>query len=314
MKTLCFVVLFALAPAIVAAAERPEWAFGPETAAPPGPRPADVSKVVQVPGSAKTYTLKQLEDPTNPPDWFPDEHPPMPAFVAHGKGGPVRACITCHVGNGHGHPENSRLPGGTAAYLARQLGDFRSGARAGKAPINMIKIAKGLNDDEIKAAADYFSSLKVMRWTRVVESETVPKFYFGRGNMRLPVAGGGTEPIANRIVELPEDPERVEMRDPHSGFVSYVPPGSLAKGKELVTTGGGGKTVPCTICHGPNLKGIGDVPGIAGRSPLNIARQLYYFRTGERGGSSAALMKLPTAKLTADDMLVIAAYVASLEP
>ncbi len=314
MNRLCWIVLLALTPATLSAAERPDWAFGPETPAPAAPRPPDENKAVQVPGSSKTYTLKQLEDAANPPDWFPDEHPPMPAVVAHGKGGPVRACITCHVGNGHGHPENSRLPGATAAYLARQLADFKSGARGGKAPINMIRIAKGLTDEDIHEAATYFASLKLMRWTRVVESDTVPKFYFGRGNMRLPVAGGGTEPLGNRIVELPEDPERVALRDPHSGFISYVPKGSVAKGKELVTTGGAGKTVACTICHGPTLKGIGDVPGIAGRSPLNIARQLYYFQTGERGGASAALMKMPVAKLTADDMLAISAYVASLEP
>jgi cytochrome c553 len=314
MRNLCWVVLLAILPAAAAAAERPDWAFGPTTRPPAEPRPADDSKVMQVPGSSRTYTLKQLEDSRNPPDWFPDEHPPMPSVVAHGRAPDVRACITCHVGNGHGHPENSRLPGGTAAYLARQLRDFRSGARAGEAPVNMIKIAKALTDDEIKEAAGYFAGLKTLRWTRVVESDTVPRTYFGRGNMRLPLAGGGTEPIGKRIVEIPEDPSRVALRDPHSGFISYAPVGSIARGKELVATGGAGKTVPCAICHGPALKGIGDVPGIAGRSALNIARQLYYFRHGERNGALAGLMKLPVEKLDADDMLAISAYVTSLEP
>jgi cytochrome c553 len=314
MKTLAWVIALALLPAAVSAAERPEWAFGPETPPPAVQPPANPDEVMRVPGSNRTYTRKQLEDAANPPDWFPDEHPPMPNVVAHGNKTGARACITCHVGNGHGHPENSRLPGATAAYLLRQLVDMRSGARAGKAPINMINIAKGLTEDELHEAADYFAKLKLIQWTKVVESDTVPKFYFGRGNMRLPVPEGGTEPIGNRIIELPEDPTRVALRDPHSGFISYAPKGSLAKGKELVTTGGGGKTIACGICHGPNLKGLGDIPGIAGRSPLNIARQLYYFQTGERGGSLAALMKAPVDQLDGGDILAISAYVASLEP
>jgi hypothetical protein len=98
-----------------------------------------------------------------------------------------------------------------------------------------------------------------VRWTRVVEADTVPKTYF-KGTRRLPLTGAaaGTEPIGKRIIEVPEEWERVELRDPHASFVSYVPPGSLAKGEALVTTGAGGKTIPCAICHGAGLKGLGD--------------------------------------------------------
>jgi len=105
-----------------------------------------------------------------------------------------------------------------------------------------------------------------------------------------------------------------KLRDPRFGFIDYVPPGSIKRGEELATTGGGGKTVPCAICHGPGLKGLGDVPSLAGRSPGNIARQIYYFQTGDRGGTSAALMKAVVDKLTADDVIAISAYVASLDP
>jgi len=153
----------------------------------------------------------------------------------------------------------------------------------------------------------------VLRWTRVVEADTVPKTYF-RGNRRLQLAEGGSEPIGERIIEVPEDPARNALRDPHSGNISYVPVGSLARGAALVATGGSGKTIACGICHGPTLKGLGDVPGIAGQSPLTMARQLYYMQTGERNGAMAALMKAVVAKLGADDMLAISAYVASREP
>jgi cytochrome c553 len=113
---------------------------------------------------------------------------------------------------------------------------------------------------------------------------------------------------------VPEDAVRVMLRDPKSGFVSYAPPGSVAKGQLLVATGGNGKTVACTICHGPTLKGIADVPGIANQSPMNIARQLYLFQTGERAGAWAPLMKPVVDKLNAEDIVNISAYVASLEP
>jgi len=314
MRILVGIVMLAVLSAAANAGERPDWAFGPETPAPRMPPPANPDEVVTVPGSSRTYTLRQLDDQANPPDWFPDEHPPTPKVVAHGNAAGARPCVTCHVANGHGHPENSRLPGATASYLLRQLVDMRSGARAGKAPINMLNIAKALTEEEMREAIDYFAKLKLLQWTKVVESDTAPKTYFGRGNMRLPLAEGGSEALGNRIVEVPEEPARVALRDPHAGFVAYVPNGAFAKGKDLVLNGGGGRTIACGICHGPNLKGIGDVPGIAGRSPLNIARQLYYFQTGERGGPSAALMQLPVAKLGADDILTISAYVASLEP
>ena len=313
MRSFIAVLLLLSVPLLAAAAgARPDWAF-PSKPPEAVQAPPDDGKAKQVPGSTKSYVQSQIDDPMNPPDWFPDEHAPLPQVVAHGGGKGVRACIGCHLPTGLGHPENSRLPGATAAYLLRQLADFRSGARLGKAGGAMVTIAKGLTEDEMTSAIGYFSGLKPVRWTRVVETDSVPKSYF-KGTARLPLPDGGTEPIGNRIVELPEDMARFEMRDPHSGFVSYVPTGTLAKGEALVTTGGGGTTLPCAICHGPELKGIGDVPGIAGRSPGSIARQLYFIQTGERDGGAVALMKGVVEKLTADDILAISAYVASREP
>lgn len=312
MRNFVPILMLAFLPSLAVAADRPDWAFPPAQADPNAPQRHDDGLAKHVPGSTKAFTQAQIDDRMNPPDWFPDEHPPLPQVVAHGNGTTVRACMGCHLATGHGHPENSRLPGTTVSYLARQLADFRSGARNGEGAGAMITIAKGMNDEDIRSATEYFAGLKVFHWTRVVETETVPKTYF-EGTRRLQLPGGGTEPIGRRIIEVPEDVDRVQSRDPHSGFVSYVPVGSLAKGEALVTTGGA-KTVPCAICHGAGLKGLGDVPDIAGRSPGNIARQIYYFQTGARGGASAALMKGVVEKLTGDDVIAIAAYVASLEP
>ena len=64
-------------------------------------------------------------------------------------------------------------------------------------------------------------------------------------------------------------------------------------------TGDGGKTLACGVCHGPELKGIGPIPNIAGRSPSYIVRQLYDFQQGVRAGPSSALMKPAVEKLRA---------------
>jgi cytochrome c553 len=313
MKNFLCLAVLSLLPSIAAAVERPEWAFGPEQAGQAVPRQPDDGKLKQAPGSATFYTQAQIDDPMNPPDWFPDEHPPMPHVVSHGNGTTVRACIGCHLSNGHGHPENSRLPGATAAYLAHQLADFRTGSRAGVTSKAMINIAKAMTEDEIRDASEYLAGLKVMRWTTVVETDTVPKTYF-RGNRRLPLPEGGTEPIDNRIIEVPQDPARNALRDPHSGNISYVPIGSIAKGNALVATGGAGKTIACAICHGAALRGIGDVPGIAGLSPLTVARQLHDIQSGDRRGPMVALMKSVVDKLSVDDVLAISAYLASRDP
>src|SRR6185436_7325626 len=98
---------------------------------------------------------------------------------------------------------------------------------------------------------------------KVVEASVVPKTRIA-GGMFLKIEGGETEPIGDRIIEMPEDTERTEiLRDPRSGFVAYVPVGSLKKGEALVTTGGG-KTTACGVCHGADLKGLGPVPGYRG--------------------------------------------------
>jgi cytochrome c553 len=43
-------------------------------------------------------------------------------------------------------------------------------------------------------------------------------------------------------------------------------------------------------------------------------RQLYDFKHGARAGANGALMKATVEKLTEEDMISLAAYVASLAP
>ncbi len=313
MRNLLWVLLIGLAPIAVPilayCADRPEWAF-PVTDKVQPPLPPD-DQPHTVPGSDKSYTRKQIDDLFNPPDWYPDLHPPMPQIVAHGENTTVRACGSCHLPTGTGHDESAYIAALPAGYFVRQMIDYKSGTRKGSG--SMTTIAKAISEEDVHAAADYFAALKPRPWIRVVETDTVPKTYVGQGNKRLRLPGGATEPIGNRIIEIPEDEEVVLNRDPRSGFIALVPKGSIAKGQTLVTTGAD-KTLPCAICHGPTLKGLGEVPPIAGRQANYVVRQLFSIQDGSRGGVSSALMQQVVERLTLDDMLAIAAYTASRQP
>jgi cytochrome c553 len=242
----------------------------------------------------------------------------MPEVVAHGSKPNVYACGYCHLPNGQGRPENSSLAGLPADYIVQQMADFKSGRRKRSdprlPPIGlMIGVAAHADEKEIQAAAAYFSGLKPKPWIRVVETSTVPQTHVA-GRMLVVSQPVVMEPIGQRIIETPENLERTELHDDASGFIAYIPMGSLKKGKALVTTGGAGKTMQCAACHGPDLKGLGNVPSIAGRSPSYIVRQLYDIQNGARAGAATQAMKATVEKLTVDDMVSIAAYTASLLP
>jgi cytochrome c553 len=311
MKNIIGILAFVLVPVLAAAAEKPDWAFPVTEKNLPKPR-IEGTRMRTVPGSPVTISRAAADDFFNAPDWRPDLHPPMPKVVQYGdKDTQVRACGSCHLPTGNGHDESAYLAGLPVAYIMRQMADWKSGDR--KYAGIMVQIAKAATDAELHSAAEYFASVKPRPWIRVVETDIVPKSFVGPGNKRLELPTGGTEPLGNRIIEVPEDEEAVVYRDPISGFVAYVPKGSIAKGEALVTKGDG-KTIPCGTCHGATLQGLGDVPAIAGRHPNYIVRQLWNIQNGDRAGSSAALMKAVVEKLDNDDMLAIGAYVASRAP
>ncbi len=300
-------------PVVVA----PPWAFAadpPASAATPAP---DDRVLKRIPGSNAAFTLKQIADLHKAPDWYPSDHPAMPPVVAVGRKPGVSACAYCHLPNGQGRPENAALAGLPATYIMQQVGEIKSGLRKSAGPASkphalMLAGATQATPAELKSAADYFASLKYKPWIRVVEAATVPKTRLAN-YMWVPVAGGGTEPLGLRIIETPENPGRTELRDSRSGFVAYVPVGSIAKGKALAATGGG-KTLPCVTCHGPELRGMVIGPPLAGRSPSYVFRQLVNIQSGLRHGTGSQLMKPVVAKLTFEDMIALAAYTSSRTP
>jgi cytochrome c553 len=314
--TLIAAASFAQPPA-TAQETLPLWAY-PGHFSPAPSAAAAGAEVEHLPGSKAAYTKGEISDLFVEPDWYPDIHPPMPDIVAKGRKPDVYACGHCHLPNGQGRPENASVTGLPAEYIVQQMADFKSGARKGSDPdmlsvTNMVKLSKSISDEDVKAAAAYFSSFKLKPWIRVVEVEQVPKTK-PAGGMMVVEDGGGKEPIGDRVIEVSENLEHTELRDPTSGFIAYVPKGSLEKGKDLVTTGGNGKTMACTMCHGPNLKGTGSIPSIAGRSPSQMARQIIDFQNGSRSGSMAPMMKGVVTKLTIEDIVAITGYLASQEP
>jgi cytochrome c553 len=284
----------------------------------PGVQPPANEPVEHVPGSAIGLTPSQMHASNGVPDWFPNNHPPMPEVVSHGRPPYVQACAWCHLPNGQGRPENASLAGLSEGYILRQIADFKDGLRKSGAPVMfgsyfMVPISDHISDADAEASAKYFSSFKYKPWIRVVETDTVPVTH-PVGHMFSPVEGGGTEPIGNRIIEVPENPKLVELRDDESGFIAYVPKGSVKRGKRLVMTGGHGKTIRCAICHGSDLMGIGDVPFIVGRSPDQMVRQLIDIQAGTRRGPYSLLMRQPVQNLSLKDIVDITAYLASLRP
>jgi cytochrome c553 len=213
---------------------------------------------------------------------------------------------------------NAALAGLPYEYQVQTLMDFRNGLRKSADPRKnntnlMIGFAKAISEDEIKAASRYYASMTYRPWIKVMETRTVPKTRVQNG-VFIKLEGNETEPIGVRILEMPEFPDRTELLDPHAGLIAYAPVGSVKSGETLVRTGGNGKTIQCSICHGANLEGVGPVPPLAGRSPSYLVRQLYDMQVGARHGLWTELMKPAVAKLTEQDMVAIAAYVASLPP
>jgi len=340
MRRLPGVVIVAFACAIAGAglqavADFPSWAYGvtmpppPPGAAPAAPAPAAGggraagaapaadATLHSLPGATQQFTRAQIANQYGPADWYPGDHPQMPEIVAKGKQTQnVAACSLCHMPNGKGRPENAPVAGFPVEYFVKTMMDFKNDARKSSDPRKantnrMISFAKAMTDEEILQAATYFNAMPWTQWIRVVEVSTVPKTRI-QGGMFLRLEGNETEPLGNRIIEAPEDTERTEvLRDPRSGFVAYAPMGSVKRGQALATTGGNGKTIACATCHGANLQGMGPVPGIGGRSPSYLVRQMHDMQTGARKGSWSELMKPVVEKLTAEDFVSIAAYVAS---
>lgn len=273
-----------------------------------------------VPDSDRRFTLPQLRDYFAVPDWHPQSHAPAPEVVMHGRRPDVLACGFCHLPDGAGRPENAPLAGLSASYIVQQIAAFASGARRSAWTTTsyfpteiMTKVATAATPAETAVAAAYFASLRLHApRAQVVELERVPRID-SAGWVHTLAAEGGEEVLGMRLIEVPRDSVRHERRDSRTEYVAYVPPGSVARGRLLATVGT--PAMPgCVTCHGADLRGVGDVPPLAGRSPTYLLRQLVAFRTGARSAPAGVPMISAVAVLSIEEMIAAAAYAASLPP
>jgi len=316
MRKLLLLSVIAFLPAAALGADSAlQYAY---PVAPQGLPQPDPTKTFTAKGSktGMKLTMREINNQFGPPDWFPDEHPAMPAMVKNGRAPHVRACMLCHLPHGNGHPESASVSGLTADYIIEQMHEFRDGNRMNnRAPV-MIEMAKDITEQELKEAADYFASIKPeqQKWIKVVEGKA-PKNHVGPGGMRFKDEEALTVNVPSTMIyEVAEDGEGAELRDQHAGFVDYVPAGAIKKGEMLATTGANGKTIQCSVCHGPEFKGLGNVPRLAGRGAYYLLRQLNDIKTGARKGNAVALMQPVVAKLSDEDMVNLVAYMASRQP
>ncbi|MBU6247978.1 MAG: hypothetical protein KGN77_09495 [Xanthomonadaceae bacterium] len=295
------------------------WAY-PQASSPdpsaPDTKPAShrPDEIVRVSDSPRSYRYGELFGPhSGAADWFPHDHPPLPAIVAHGTVPGAESCGGCHVPDGTGVPATAALAGLPRDYMLEQIAAFRHGERGRSEPASaqmMVKEAGAIGDRDVAQALDYFSRRPFKSNVRVVESATVPATHW-QVYVLQPDADGHREPIGQRIIEIPVRPDDYDKEDTHSGFTAYVPPGSIERGAVLATVGSG-TLLPCESCHGDRLQGRGTAPPLAGRSPTYIARQLLLFASGQRDSPNAAAMQHEAKQLTLQDAVSAAAYAAAL--
>ena len=299
--------------------EIPGWAF--PTTSPPfqaSAPPFDSVTALRVPKSSRSFTLAQVKNVYAPPDWFPETHPRMPASVAQGRPGSVWACGYCHLPDGQGRSENATLAGLPAEYIRRQVADLRSRARRGAVDTwsptsHMYDVADSATGAEVAEAARYFARITAKPRFKVVERAEIPETY-QIGGLYAVKPGGGTEALGHRIMEISDDVERHELRDPTATFTAYVPPGSIAAGKKIATAVGKTPVTACVTCHGSNLRGVGMIPPIAGRSPSYLFRQLLAFKSGARAAATSGPMQIVVSTLSLDALIAVTAYSGSLRP
>jgi len=79
--------------------------------------------------------------------------------LAHGSKSAVTACTVCHGDNLDGLAVVPSLRGRSPSYIARQLADFKQGARHGVWAPLMGPVVAGLNADDILNLSAYLASL-----------------------------------------------------------------------------------------------------------------------------------------------------------
>ena len=171
-------------------------------------------------------------------------------------------------------------------------------------------IAAALSAEEKQAIARYYGSMPYRQMVRVVETDEAPQVRSSRNGLMLPLEDLPWVPLGMRIVEVPEHPEHTEIqRDPRGKFVAYAPRGSLAAGRNWWKGVAAGR-----------FSAASAMAPVSGRRRYSqhcrAHGQLYDAPAmGRQAGFPGEPIMAPILiNLTAEDMLYISAYLASLPP
>jgi cytochrome c553 len=252
----------------------PAWVFPLNAAQTANATPFDNARPLHLANSDAAFTEAELHDLFNAPDWYPTSHSAMPPIVAHGRAPDATPAAIAIARQARAARKMRRLP---AAYILNQVTDIRTGAR--KSPWRdscphstlMIHSVIHTTDEDLSAAAVYFAAQVLRPRVRVVERERVPRSRIV-GWVYVADLSGKVEPLGQRLLEFAPDAVRHENRDDEMRYTAYAPPASIGRGKHIAQAGSDSATNACASCHGPQLRGVGPIPSIAGRSPTYILR------------------------------------------
>ena len=294
------------------------WLFPLNSTGASAAQPDDNIKPVHLANSRLEFNEAQLHDLFFAPDWHPETHSLMPEIVRHGRAPGTFACGYCHLPSGQGRPENAALAGLPSAYIIQQVADIKSGARRsawhGTAyrPVDLMhEVAANAAATDVAVAAEYFAAQTLRPRVSVLERGRIPRMQ-ATAWIYMIDPRGGEENLGQRLIEWAPDAGRHEHRDDEMRYSTFVPPGSVKRGREIARMGVDGRLASCASCHGEHLQGAGLIPPLAGRSPTYLLRQLVAFKTKDRAGNSAAPMQAVAAALGMSDMVAVAAYAAAV--
>lgn len=181
-------------------------------------------------------------------------------------------CGACHGATGvNPNPLYPDLAGQKAAYLVKQLADFKSGART---DMMMAPMAANLSEQDMADLAAHFSSLPRSGEQAVASEDAI-------------APADTAAPVVN-----------TEVVTSTSAKAIYA--GDVKAGQE--------KSAMCVACHGTDGNSVVPTyPKLAGQSANYLAKQLADFKSGVRVDP---IMVGMVAGLSATDMDDLAAYYA----
>lgn len=95
--------------------------------------------------------------------WVPTKYPLDRKLINKGKKSEnLETCVSCHGENGNNTDDTEipRIGGQTPSYLYHALLEYKNDKRNADGRAIEMEVVKGINDEELRALAEYFSSLK----------------------------------------------------------------------------------------------------------------------------------------------------------